>query len=279
MNAVGVDLNTASAPLLARVSGIGASARQEDRRPSRRQGRVQEAQGAARRCRGSGRKRSSNAAGFLRIPDGDEPLDASSRASRGLWWCRRSSAACGRDIKKLIGNAPSLEGLHPKPFVDETFGLPTVRRHPRGNWKSPAAIRAPNSRPRPSGRRREIRDLKPGMVLEGTVTNVAAFGAFVDIGVHQDGLVHVSQVEDLRQRPARSGEAGRHRAREGDGGGCRAQAHLAHACGSTIRWAPATAARRHAARANAAEKDERRAEGREAGGRRRRVRGRLPKAG
>src|SRR5690606_32228648 len=132
----------------------------------------------------------------LRIRDGAEPLDASSVHPEAYGVARKIVAACGRDIRALMGDSAALKKLDPKAFVDETFGLPTVR-------DILAELEKPGRDPRPEFRTasfaegvEEISDLKPGMMLEGTVTNVAAFGAFVDIGVHQDGLVHVSQLAD-----------------------------------------------------------------------------------
>ncbi|MCM5558044.1 Tex family protein [Pleomorphomonas sp. JP5] len=195
VNAVGVDLNTASAPLLSRVSGLGPS--------------LAEAIVAYRDLSGAFRSRKAlmdvprlgaktfeQAAGFLRIRDGDEPLDASSVHPEAYGVARRIVAACGRDIRQLMGDSAALKALNPAKFVDERFGLPTVR-------DILSELEKPGRDPRPEFRTasfadgvEEIADLKPGMVLEGTVTNVAAFGAFVDIGVHQDGLVHVSQLAD-----------------------------------------------------------------------------------
>jgi uncharacterized protein len=136
------------------------------------------------------------AAGFLRIRDGDEPLDASSVHPEAYKLASRIVKACGRDARTLMGDSAVLKGLNPRDFVDETFGLPTV-------IDIISELDKPGRDPRPEFRTaafadgvEEISDLKPGMVLEGTVTNVAAFGAFVDIGVHQDGLVHVSQLAD-----------------------------------------------------------------------------------
>ncbi len=135
-------------------------------------------------------------AGFLRIRGGDEPLDASSVHPEAYGLARKIVAACGRDLRSLMGDAKALKSLNPAQFVDERFGLPTVR-------DILGELEKPGRDPRPEFRTasfaegvEEIADLKPGMVLEGTVTNVAAFGAFVDIGVHQDGLVHVSQLAD-----------------------------------------------------------------------------------
>ncbi|MDX1743422.1 MAG: S1 RNA-binding domain-containing protein, partial [Ruegeria sp.] len=135
-------------------------------------------------------------AGFLRIRDGQEPLDASSVHPEAYDVARRVVSACGRDIRQIMGHEGALKRLRAEQFVDDTFGLPTVR-------DIFTELEKPGRDPRPgfvtasfTDGVENITDLKPGMVLEGTVTNVAAFGAFVDIGVHQDGLVHVSQLAD-----------------------------------------------------------------------------------
>ncbi len=142
-----------------------------------------------------GPKAFEQAAGFLRIRDGREPLDASSVHPEAYDLARRIVAACGRDLREVMGS-PRLAGLDARDFTDDRFGLPTVK-------DILAELEKPGRDPRPEFRTAsfaegvdEITDLKPGMMLEGTVTNVAAFGAFVDIGVHQDGLVHVSQLAD-----------------------------------------------------------------------------------
>ena len=191
VNAVGVDVNTASPPLLARVSGISESlaknivAYRDTKGAFKKRSELQEVPRL-------GPKAFEQAAGFLRIPNGDDPLDASSVHPEAYPVVRKIVKAAKTDIKKLIGNAPILRGLAPKEFVDETFGLPTVTDILR-------ELEKPGRDPRPAFKTatfqegvEKISDLKPGMVLEGVVTNVAAFGAFVDIGVHQDGLVHVS---------------------------------------------------------------------------------------
>lgn len=195
VNAVGVDLNTASAPLLARVSGLGSF--------------IADAIVAHRNANGPfasreqirnvprlGDKTFQLAAGFLRIRDGAEPLDASAVHPEAYPLARRIIEACGRDVRSLIGDKAAIKGIDPRTFVDGTFGLPTV-------LDVLAEFEKPGRDPRPAFKTatfadgvNEIADLKPGMTLEGTVTNVAAFGAFVDIGVHQDGLVHISQIAD-----------------------------------------------------------------------------------
>jgi uncharacterized protein len=195
VNAVGVDLNTASAPLLARVSGVGPSL--ADAIVAHR-----DANGpfATRRellkVSRLGPKAFEQAAGFLRITGGKEPLDASSVHPEAYDVARKIVAACGRDIRALMGDSAALKRLNPRDFIDAKFGLPTVQ-------DILAELEKPGRDPRPSFKTatfaegvEDIKDLKVGMMLEGTVTNVAAFGAFVDIGVHQDGLVHVSQLAD-----------------------------------------------------------------------------------
>ncbi|WP_344406225.1 Tex family protein, partial [Dactylosporangium fulvum] len=191
VNGVGVDVNTASAPLLTRVSGIGGSladaivAHRDAHGPFRNRKALKD---VAR----LGPKAFEQCAGFLRIPDGDDPLDASSVHPESYPVVRRILAATDSDVKSLIGNNRVLTRLKPADFVDDTFGLPTVTdilkelekpgRDPRPAFKTAAFADGVE----------KISDLQPGMLLEGVVTNVAAFGAFVDVGVHQDGLVHVS---------------------------------------------------------------------------------------
>jgi uncharacterized protein len=143
-----------------------------------------------------GQRTFEQCAGFLRIPNGSEPLDASSVHPEAYGVARKIVSACGRDVRTLMGDSAALKALDPRVFVDERFGLPTVR-------DILTELEKPGRDPRPAFRTAtfaegvdDIKDLKPGMLLEGTVTNVAAFGAFVDIGVHQDGLVHVSQLAD-----------------------------------------------------------------------------------
>ncbi|EEX13786.1 protein tex [Citreicella sp. SE45] len=195
VNAVGVDLNMASAPLLAHVAGLGPSLAQNivlhrdthGAFPSRK---------ALMKVPGIGPRAFEQSAGFLRIRDGAEPLDASSVHPEAYDVARRIVQACGRDIRQIMGQPEALKGLRAEQFVDDSFGLPTVR-------DILSELEKPGRDPRPSFKTatftdgvEEITDLRPGMMLEGTVTNVAAFGAFVDIGVHQDGLVHVSQLAD-----------------------------------------------------------------------------------
>lgn len=195
MNAVGVDLNTASAPLLAHVSGLGPVLAESIVAHRDSNGAFTSRKDLLKVAR-LGPKAYEQCAGFLRITGGKEPLDASSVHPEAYGVARKIVAACGRDVRALMGDAQALRGLRAEDFVDETFGLPTVR-------DILTELEKPGRDPRPTFKTasfadgvEEITDLKPGMVLEGTVTNVAAFGAFVDIGVHQDGLVHVSQLAD-----------------------------------------------------------------------------------
>ncbi|MEY4982058.1 MAG: hypothetical protein RIR62_324, partial [Pseudomonadota bacterium] len=188
-------LNTASAPLLARVSGVGPSLADAIVAHRDAHGPFRTRKDLLKVAR-LGPKAFEQAAGFLRIAGGAEPLDASSVHPEAYEVARRIVAACGRDIRALMGDAAALRKVDPRAFVDDRFGLPTVK-------DILSELEKPGRDPRPSFRTatfsegvNEISDLKPGMLLEGTVTNVAAFGAFVDIGVHQDGLVHVSQLAD-----------------------------------------------------------------------------------
>jgi len=195
VNAVGVALNTSSAPLLARVAGIGpvlaetiVSHRETHGAFNTRRDLLQVAR--------LGPKVFEQCAGFLRVTDGPEPLDASAVHPEAYGKARDMLRAIGIDVKSAQTQSGSLARLNLSDFADDTFGLPTLRdivaelekpgRDPRPEFKTASFAEGVN----------EITDLKVGMSLEGTVTNVAAFGAFVDIGVHQDGLVHVSQLAD-----------------------------------------------------------------------------------
>ncbi|MDO9417498.1 Tex family protein [Pararhizobium sp.] len=195
VNAVGVDLNTASVPLLARVSGLGASTAEAIVAHRDQTGPFSSRKELMKVPR-LGARTFEQCAGFLRIPNGKEPLDASSVHPEAYGVAKKIVEACGRDLRSIMGDSAALKALDPKLFVDERFGLPTVK-------DILAELEKPGRDPRPSFKTAtfadgvdDIKDLKPGMLLEGTVTNVAAFGAFVDIGVHQDGLVHVSQLAD-----------------------------------------------------------------------------------
>ena len=191
VNAVGVDLNTASQPLLARVSGITAGlataivARRDSEGPFRTRQQLMKVPRL-------GPKAFEQCAGFLRIRGGDDPLDASGVHPEAYPVVRRILAATGTAAGQLIGSTAVLRRLHPEEFTDGRFGLPTVTDILR-------ELEKPGRDPRPAFATatfaegiETLEDLRPGLVLEGVVTNVAAFGAFVDVGVHQDGLVHVS---------------------------------------------------------------------------------------
>ncbi|GAA3009088.1 Tex family protein [Streptomyces fulvorobeus] len=191
VNGVGVDVNTASAPLLSRVSGIGSGlaenivAHRDTHGPFRSRRALKD---VAR----LGPKAYEQCAGFLRIRDGDDPLDASSVHPEAYPVVRAMVKTVGSGVATLIGNADVLRTLRADDFVNEKFGLPTVTDILK-------ELEKPGRDPRPAFRTatfkdgvEKIGDLASGMVLEGVVTNVAAFGAFVDVGVHQDGLVHVS---------------------------------------------------------------------------------------
>lgn len=195
VNAVGVDLNTASSPLLARVAGLTRSIADAIVTHRDQNGPFASRKELLKVAR-LGARTFEQCAGFLRIPNGKEPLDASAVHPEAYGVAKKIVAACGRDLRDLMGDSAALKKLDPRQFVDEQFGLPTVK-------DILAELEKPGRDPRPSFKTatfaegiNEIEDLKPGMQLEGTVTNVAAFGAFVDIGVHQDGLVHVSQLAD-----------------------------------------------------------------------------------
>ncbi|MFE1146770.1 Tex family protein [Streptomyces albidoflavus] len=190
VNGVGVDVNTASAPLLARVSGIG-SGLAENIVAHRDSNGPFTSRKALKDVSRLGPKAYEQCAGFLRIRGGDDPLDASAVHPEAYPVVRRMAKAAG-GVDVLIGSAATLRSLNAQEFVDEKFGLPTVTDILR-------ELEKPGRDPRPAFRTATFRegveklsDLEAGMVLEGVVTNVAAFGAFVDIGVHQDGLVHVS---------------------------------------------------------------------------------------
>jgi protein Tex len=193
VNGVGVDLNTASVPLLTRVSGIGSSlaanivAHRDENGPFR-------SRTALKNVPKLGPKAFEQCAGFLRIPNGDDPLDSSSVHPEAYPVVRRIVSSTGLELASLIGNSKTLKSLSPAQFVDEKFGLPTVT-------DILAELDKPGRDPRPAFKTatfndavHTLNDLKVGMVLEGVVTNVAAFGAFIDIGVHCDGLAHVSQL-------------------------------------------------------------------------------------
>ena len=195
VNAVGVDLNTASAPLLARVSGLNKTIAKNIVAYRNENGAFKKRQELLKVPR-LGAKAFEQAAGFLRITNGEEPLDASAVHPESYGIVKKMLQNLNVTADKLIGNENLLTQIKPNDYTDKQFGLPTVLdilkelekpgRDPRGEFKT--ATFAENIH--------EIKDLTIGMELEGTVTNVADFGAFVDIGVHQDGLVHISQLAD-----------------------------------------------------------------------------------
>ncbi|MFH8607132.1 Tex family protein [Streptomyces sp. NPDC018029] len=191
VNGVGVDVNTASAPLLARVSGIGSGlaenivAHRDANGPFKSRKSLKDVPRL-------GPKAYEQCAGFLRIRGGDDPLDASSVHPEAYPVVRKMVKSAGGEVASLIGNTSALRSLKPEQFVDDVFGLPTVTDILK-------ELEKPGRDPRPAFKTatfkdgvEKISDLTAGMILEGVVTNVAAFGAFVDVGVHQDGLVHVS---------------------------------------------------------------------------------------
>ncbi|MEU2787843.1 Tex family protein [Streptomyces sp. NPDC007100] len=191
VNGVGVDVNTASAPLLSRVSGI-SSGLAENIVAHRDTNGPFKARKALKDVARLGPKAYEQCAGFLRIRDGEDPLDASSVHPEAYPVVRRMVKTAGGEVSSLIGNTAVLRALKPADFVDENFGLPTVTDILQ-------ELEKPGRDPRPVFKTatfkegvEKIGDLRAGMLLEGVVTNVAAFGAFVDVGVHQDGLVHVS---------------------------------------------------------------------------------------
>ena len=195
VNAVGADLNTASAPLLARISGLNESL-------AKNIVAFRDEHGAFRNRRQLlkvprvGARTFEQAAGFLRVVNGDNPLDASAVHPEAYPVVERIVSRTGVGIRELIGKTAVLRALKPEEFADAQFGVPTIKdilaeldkpgRDPRPEFRTAAFTEGVQS----------IGDLTPGMMLEGVVTNVANFGAFVDIGVHQDGLVHVSQLAD-----------------------------------------------------------------------------------
>ncbi|AEJ03588.1 S1 RNA-binding domain-containing protein [Stutzerimonas stutzeri] len=195
VNAVGVDVNTASAALLARISGLNATLAQNIVQFRDANGAFK-SRSELKKVPRLGEKTFEQAAGFLRVMNGDNPLDASAVHPETYPLVQRIAQDTGRDIRSLIGDSAFLKRLDPKQFTDETFGLPTVT-------DILCELDKPGRDPRPEFKTAEFQDgveklsdLEPGMVLEGVVTNVTNFGAFVDIGVHQDGLVHISALSE-----------------------------------------------------------------------------------
>ena len=195
VNAVGVDLNTASVPLLARVAGMTKTIAQNIVAYRDENGRF-DSREQLKKVPRLGPKAFEQCAGFMRIAAGDNPLDASGVHPEAYPVVEKILQATEQSIQDLMGNAGLVRQLDAKQFTDEQFGLPTVQdifkelekpgRDPRGEFKTATFAEGVE----------EITDLKAGMILEGTVTNVTNFGAFVDIGVHQDGLVHISSLSD-----------------------------------------------------------------------------------
>ena len=195
VNAVGVDLNTASSALLSRVAGLSAAIAENIVAQRNRQGAFKSRKELLEVSR-LGPKTFEQCAGFLRISNAENPLDASAVHPEAYTLVERIAKQNSRDVKGLIGDSATLKALKPADFADERFGVPTVSDILK-------ELDKPGRDPRPEFKAAEFRegvetlnDLKLGMVLEGTVTNVTHFGAFVDIGVHQDGLVHISALSD-----------------------------------------------------------------------------------
>jgi len=191
VNAVGVDVNTASVPLLRRVSGLTPTLA-SNIVSYRDQNGPFSSRAELKKVPRFGEKTFEQAAGFLRIPDAGNPLDASAVHPESYDIVEAIAARNGRDLRSLIGDQDFLRGLDPKAFVTESVGLPTLK-------DILSELEKPGRDPRPEFRTAELKegvetlkDLQPGMVLEGTISNVTNFGAFVDVGVHQDGLVHIS---------------------------------------------------------------------------------------
>jgi uncharacterized protein len=191
VNAVGVDVNTASAPLLARVSGLTNTVAEGIVSYRDSHGAFQ-TRADLRSVPRLGEKTFEQAAGFLRIMNGPDPLDASAVHPESYPLVEKILKDIQKGVKEVIGDAGILRGLNPEKYADENFGLPTVTDIIK-------ELEKPGRDPRPEFTTatfkdgvEKISDLKVDMILEGVVTNVAAFGAFVDIGVHQDGLVHIS---------------------------------------------------------------------------------------
>jgi uncharacterized protein len=195
VNAVGVDVNTASAALLARISGLNSTLAQNIVQFRDANGAFK-SRSELKKVPRLGEKTFEQAAGFLRVMNGDNPLDASAVHPETYPLVKRIAQDTGRDIRSLIGDSAFLKRLDPKQFTDEGFGLVTVSDILQ-------ELEKPGRDPRPEFKTAEFQegveklsDLEPGMVLEGVVTNVTNFGAFVDIGVHQDGLVHISALSE-----------------------------------------------------------------------------------
>ena len=195
VNAVGVDVNTASVPLLTRISGLNASLASNIVNYRDTHGAFR-SRDALKKVPRLGDKTFEQAAGFLRVPNGDNPLDASSVHPEAYPLVEKIIVDLEKPIKELLGDSRALKSINASRYTDERFGLPTVQDILK-------ELEKPGRDPRPEFKTatftdgvEKVSDLRPGMILEGVVTNVAAFGAFVDIGVHQDGLVHVSALSN-----------------------------------------------------------------------------------
>lgn len=195
VNRVGVDLNSASAPLLARVAGIGPKLAENIVQYRNELGRFRNRNQLSKVPK-LGKKSFEQAAGFLRIRGGDEPLDDSAVHPESYAVVGQMAAHLSADKSALVGNATLSQKLDPAAFVSDQFGLPTIQdilaelakpgRDPRSEFKVVTFDEGVN----------KIEDVRDGMILEGVITNVTHFGAFIDLGVHQDGLIHVSQLAD-----------------------------------------------------------------------------------
>ena len=195
VNAVGVDVNTASAALLANIAGLNSTLAQNIVEHRDQNGAFKNRKALLKVAR-LGPKAFEQAAGFLRIMNGDNPLDASAVHPEAYPVVQRIAESSSKDMRDLIGDSDFLKKLDPKKFTDEKFGEPTIR-------DILSELDKPGRDPRPEFTTatfqegiEKVSDLKPGMMLEGVVTNVTAFGAFIDIGVHQDGLAHISELAD-----------------------------------------------------------------------------------
>ncbi|HIF9137202.1 TPA: Tex family protein [Photobacterium damselae] len=195
VNAVGVDVNTASAPLLTRVAGLNATIAQNIVNYRDENGRF-EARTTLKKVARLGPKAFEQCAGFLRIMNGKNPLDGSAVHPESYEVVKRIASANDKSLDTIIGNSEFLRTLKAVDYTDQHFGLPTVTdiiseldkpgRDPRPEFKTATFAEGVN----------EVKDLIPGMILEGVITNVTNFGAFVDVGVHQDGLIHISALSD-----------------------------------------------------------------------------------
>ncbi|UJZ93986.1 RNA-binding transcriptional accessory protein [Photobacterium damselae subsp. damselae] len=195
VNAVGVDVNTASAPLLTRVAGLNATIAQNIVNYRDENGRF-EARTTLKKVARLGPKAFEQCAGFLRIMNGKNPLDGSAVHPESYEVVKRIASANDKSLDAIIGNSEFLRTLKAVDYTDQHFGLPTVTdiiseldkpgRDPRPEFKTATFAEGVN----------EVKDLIPGMILEGVITNVTNFGAFVDVGVHQDGLIHISALSD-----------------------------------------------------------------------------------